>query len=124
MQHPILISILLGIAVVFAFISCLGVLVMRNAYQRLNFPGVVVTVCVPLIVAAVWIDEKDPAARVKIILIALILYVMNAVLSSATAKAIRIQEVGHWEPHPEERIPVIGREEVAGAFGATEDDKA
>jgi hypothetical protein len=46
------------------------------------------------------------------------------VLTNATAKAVRIRQAGHWEPHPEEKIPVIGREEVAGTYGATEDHEA
>lgn len=123
-HHPIVVGILVGIAVLLAILSSIGVMVMRNALQRLHFSAIVVTFSSLLIVAAVWVEEKDPQPRIKVILIGIILYVMNSVLASATGKAARIHDKGHWEPHPEEQIPVIGRDYVAGEYGATEDHKA
>jgi monovalent cation/proton antiporter MnhG/PhaG subunit len=123
-HHPVVVGILLGIAVLLAILCSVGVMVMRDAYQRLHFSAVVVTFCTLLIAVAVWVEEKDPQPRIKVILIGLILFVMNSVLTAATAKAIRIHEKKHWEPHPEEQIPVIGRDYVAGAYGATEDREA
>jgi monovalent cation/proton antiporter MnhG/PhaG subunit len=124
MHHPIVTSVLLGLAVLLSFICCIGVAVMRDAFQRLHFSAVVVTFPALLIVIAVWVDETDPQARIKVILVGVLLFLMNAVLTNATAKAVRIRQAGHWEPHPEEKIPVIGREEVAGTYGATEDHEA
>lgn len=123
-HHPIVIGILVGIAVGVAIVCSMGVMVMRDACQRLHFSAVVVTFSTLLIAIAVWIEEKDPQARIKVVLIGLILFVMNSVLTSATAKAVRVHDKGHWEPHPEEKIPVIGRDEVAGTYGATEDHDA
>ena len=123
-HHPIIVGILVGLAVLIAIVCSVGVMVMRDAYQRLQYSAVVVTLSVLLIAIAVWIEEKDPQARVKVILIGFTLFLMNSVLTSATAKAVRINEQKHWEPHPEEQIPVIGREEVAGTYGATEDHQA
>jgi monovalent cation/proton antiporter MnhG/PhaG subunit len=123
-HHPIIIGILLGIAVLLAILCSVGVMVMRDAFQRLHFPAVVVTLSTLLIAIAVWVEEKDPQARIKVILIGLLLFVMNSVLTAATAKAVRIHQQGHWEPHPEEKIPVIGRDEVAGTYGASEDHEA
>lgn len=123
-HHPIIIGVLVGIAVGLAIICSIGVMVMRDAFQRLHFSAVVVTFSTLLIAIAVWVEEKDPQPRIKVILIGVILFVMNSVLTSATAKAVRIQQTGHWEPHPEEKIPVIGRDEVAGTHGATEDHEA
>jgi monovalent cation/proton antiporter MnhG/PhaG subunit len=123
-HHPIVVGILAGIAVLLAIISSVGVMVMRDAYQRMHFSAIMVTFSTLLIAIAVWIEEKDPQARVKVILIGVTLFVMNSVLTSATAKAVRIHEKKHWEPHPEEQIPVIGRDEVAGTYGTTEDHEA
>lgn len=123
-HHPIVIGILVGIAVAIAIVCSVGVMVMRDAYQRLNFAAAVVTFSTLLIAIAVWVEEKDPQPRIKVILIGFVLYLMNSILTSATGKAVRIHEKGHWEPHPEEQIPVIGRKEVAGTFGATEDHEA
>lgn len=123
-HHPIVIGILVGIAVGLAIVCSIGVMVMRDAFQRLQFTAVVVTFAMLLIAVAVWVEEKDPQARIKVVLIGLILFVMNSVLTSATAKAVRIHQKGYWEPHPEEKIPVVGRDEVAGTYGATEDHEA
>jgi multisubunit Na+/H+ antiporter MnhG subunit len=123
-HHPVVVGILVGIAVLLAIVSSVGVMVMRDAMQRLHFSAIVVTFCTLLIAAAVWVEEKDPQPRIKVILIGVILYVMNSVLASATGKAIRTRDQEHWEPHPEEQIPVIGRDYVAGQYGATEDHEA
>lgn len=123
-HHPVIVGTLVGIAVGLAIISSIGVMVMRDAFQRLHFSAVVVTLSTLLIAVAVWIEEKDPQPRIKVVLIGLILFVMNSVLTSATAKAVRIHDKGHWEPHPEENIPVVGRDEAAGTHGATEDHEA
>lgn len=123
-HHPIVVGILVGIAVLLAIVCSVGVMVMRDAYQRMHFSAIVVTFSTLLIAAAVWVEEKDPQPRIKVILIGLILFVMNSVLTAATAKAVRIHDQKHWEPHPEEQIPVIGRDYVAGQFGATEDHEA
>ncbi|HSU68706.1 MAG TPA: monovalent cation/H(+) antiporter subunit G [Tepidisphaeraceae bacterium] len=123
-HHPIVVGVLAGVAVLLAIVCAVGVVVMRDPYQRLHFPSVVVTFSTLLIAIAVWIEEKDPQARIKVTLIGLLLFVMNSVLTAATAKSIRIRQKGHWEPHPDEQIPVAGRKEVAGAFGATEDHQA
>jgi monovalent cation/proton antiporter MnhG/PhaG subunit len=123
-HHPILVGVLVGSAVGLAIICSIGVMVMRDAFQRLHFSAIVVTVTTLLIVIAVWVEEKDPQPRIKVVFIGIILFVMNSVLTAATAKAVRIHQQRHWEPHPEEQIPVIGREEVAGVHGATEDHEA
>ena len=124
MNHPIAVGVLLALAALTGFFSALGVLVMRDPFQRMHFPAVAVTFCSLLIIVAVWIDEKDPQARIKVILVGLILYVMNAILTSASAKAVRVRQAGHWEPHPQENIPVIGRDQVAGTLGAPEEHEA
>ena len=124
MNHPIVVAVLLGIAVAFALICSVGVMVMRDAYQRLHFASVVVAFSSLLIAIAVWMDEKDPQARNKVILTGALLFIMNAVLSVATAKAVRVRQVGHWEPHPEEMIPVVGQNKVAGADGFVEEHES
>lgn len=124
MAHAIVVATLLGLAVLLSILSALGLAVMRDAYQRLHYPAVIVSWASIFIIVAVWIDEKDPQARIKAILIGLLLFTMNSVLTSATAKAIRIQDKGHWEPHPDEGIEVVGQKQVAGATGATEEHEA
>ena len=124
MAHAIVIGVLLGLAVLLTILSALGLAVMRDAYQRLHYSAVIVSWAAIFITAAVWIDEKDAQAQIKAILIGLLLFTMNSVLTSATAQAIRVREQGHWEVRPEDGIEVVGRRQVAGADGAMEDHEA
>jgi len=120
----IITGILLGLAVLIAFLSCVGVLAMRNAFQRLQFASAVVAFCPVLIAMAVWMGHRDASARIKVLLVGLVLLVMNSVLATATAKATRIHETSHWEPHADEKIPIVGRDEIAGSRGSGEEHRA
>jgi multisubunit Na+/H+ antiporter MnhG subunit len=120
----IITGILLGLAVLMAVFSCVGVLAMRNAFQRLQFCSAVVAFCPVLIAMAVWMGHPDATARIKVLLVGLVLLVMNSVLATATAKATRIRETSHWEPHADEKIPIVGRDTIAGAHGSGEEHRA
>jgi len=108
MTHfPILTSVLLGLAVAVAIFFSLGMAIMADAFQRLHFGAVVAGISGPLIALAVWIEDNDAQSRIKIILIVLLLVFMNAILSHATARAIRVRQQGHWEIDPSEKIPIV-----------------
>ena len=107
--HAMIVAVLLGVAVLLAIVCSIGVAVMRDPYQRLHFPAVLVSLCMMLIIAAVWYDERDWQARVKVIVIGLLLFVMNAVLTTATARAVRIRQSGRWEAHADE---MVGRDKA------------
>lgn len=124
MNHPMVSGILLGLAVVLAIACAVGVLVMRDAFQRLHFSAPVVSFSVLFIGVAVWLEDTDPQARIKIILIGLILFVMNSILTHATGKAIRIRQAGKWDPTPDEKIPIVGRQGFAGEGHGDRDHEA
>jgi multisubunit Na+/H+ antiporter MnhG subunit len=106
--HPMITGILLGLAVALAILCSIGTAVMRDPLQRLHYSAPVVSLSVLLIAIAVWLEEHDPQARVKVILIGGVMFVMNAVLTHATAKAIRIKRAGHWDVREGEGIRVVG----------------
>src|SRR5579885_2723851 len=106
MRHEIA-CIFVGIGVGMAILASLGVAVMRAALDRLHFSAVVASFSVGLIALAVWIDEPDWQARLKVLLVALILFATNSILSHSTARAIRIHDDKHFEPRPEEQIARI-----------------
>jgi monovalent cation/proton antiporter MnhG/PhaG subunit len=105
-HHPIISGVLLGVAVAICLVCAIGVAIMRDAYQRLQFSAPVVTVAITLIVIAIWIEDAQWQSRIKATLIALILFFTNAILSHATARAIRIRNIGAWPPTAEEHIPI------------------
>jgi multicomponent Na+:H+ antiporter subunit G len=115
MHHAIAAAVLVGIAVALALACAVGVAIMKNPLERLHFSAPVTSFSVALIACAVWIDDPNGQARLKIVLIAVIMFLMNAILSHATARAIRIREDKHFESRPNEPIPLI----VNGGSAAT-----
>ncbi len=113
-HYPIATGILLGLAVGLAIVCSFGMAIMRNAFQKLNFTAPIVSISCLLIVIAVFLEESEAQARLKVVLIAVLLFCLNAVLTHATAKATRIRKAGHWEVKPEERIPLHGKDRYAG----------
>lgn len=113
MNHPHITIVLLAIAIALAVVCSIGLAVMRDAYQRLQFGSPVTTLSMWLILAAVWLEENQWQPRLKSALIALILLVMNGVLSHVTARAIRIRDEGHW-PLKEEPVPLMTKDGPVG----------
>lgn len=114
MNHPLIVGWLLGAAVALAIACSIGLLVMRDAYQRLHFSAPVVTLSMLLVTVAVFVDEADSQARWKASLIFILMLVMNSILTHATGRAIRIRETGQLAPRPQERIPIVHDQGVAG----------
>jgi multicomponent Na+:H+ antiporter subunit G len=87
--------LMVGVGVTLA--SCLGVLVMRDAYDRLHFTAPATTVAPLAVAAAVVLEERLSAAGVKAVLVAIALLLTNPVLTHATARAARVRELGGWQ---------------------------
>ena len=68
-HHPILTTTLLIVAVLLANVCAIGVLVMRDAYQRLQYATPVVCFSTLCTAVAVWLEDPDPQARIKVVLI-------------------------------------------------------
>jgi multicomponent Na+:H+ antiporter subunit G len=86
------------IGVGFVVLSCIGVLVMRNAYDRLHYVGPASVLSPVAIAAAVVVKEGLSQSGVKAILIALVLLFISPVLSHATARAAYVREFGNLDP--------------------------
>ena len=69
------VSALLVFGVVVTLFSCLGVLVMRDAYDRLHYTTPAAVVAPVAIAAAVVLEERLSAAGVKAVLVAVVLAV-------------------------------------------------
>jgi monovalent cation/proton antiporter MnhG/PhaG subunit len=99
------VAILLAVGVGVELFCCVGVLVMRDLYDKLHYTAPATTIGSLAIAAAVVVQESFSQAGIKAILVFLILLVTNPVLSHATARAARVRELGHWEPRPRRRRP-------------------
>jgi len=93
-------AILLAIGVAAVLLTAAGVVLSRNVYQRLHYLAPASTVGVICVALAILVHEGFSQAGVKAIITALILFVMNPVLTHATARAARVHERGHWEADP------------------------
>jgi monovalent cation/proton antiporter MnhG/PhaG subunit len=102
-----IIAVLLGISVLLTFLCCLGMVVMRDAYQRLQFTTPVISIAAVCITIAVWMHDDSWGSRLKMVCIALVLFWMNSILCHATARAIRIRQHDQLEPARDEKIPVV-----------------
>jgi multicomponent Na+:H+ antiporter subunit G len=100
-ELAVIVLLVIGVAV--TWLSCLGVLLMRDAYDRLHYTGPAAVVAPVAIAAAVVVEERLSAAGIKALLIALVLVATNPVLGHATARAARIRELGEWTVREEER---------------------
>ncbi|HEX5245014.1 MAG TPA: monovalent cation/H(+) antiporter subunit G [Tepidisphaeraceae bacterium] len=114
MTHPILSSIFLYLAAAIALIFTIGLAVMRDPLQRLHFSAPIVCFCPLFICVAVFLENADPAARIKVVIISVMLFLMNSILTHATSKAVRIREAGQWPVQIKEGIPLVNRNVPAG----------
>ena len=95
-------AVLLGVAGLCVVISCLGVLVMRDALDRLHFTAPAGAIAPVAVATAVLVEEPLSSAGIKAVIVALLLVVTTPVLSHATARAARIREHGRWRVLPHE----------------------
>lgn len=92
-----LVTILLAVAFAAVLLTSIGVLVSRNVYRRLHYLAPAATVGVVAVAAAVLAREGFDQAGIKALVAAAILFVMNPVLTHATARAARVHQRGRWE---------------------------
>lgn len=101
-MKELIVAVLLALGVASVLLSCLGVLVMRDALDRLHFTAPAATIAPVLLAVAVLVEEPLSSAGVKAVLVALLIIVTTPVLSHATARAARIREHGRWRMLPHE----------------------
>lgn len=92
----ILVDVLLALGTVIACVSVLGMLVMRDPYQRLQYLAPASTLSPICFSVALIVESGWHQAAIKAILITVVLLSMNAVLTHATARAFRIKQQGRW----------------------------
>lgn len=95
--HWVAVALLAGAAAV-ALISAVGALAMRDAFQRLHFIAPPATLSSFSVAVAALLDEPQKQAGAKALVVALLLVVMNAVVSHATARAAFVRRHGRWPP--------------------------
>lgn len=97
-------DVLLVVGVAIELLSCLGLLVMDDVYDRLHYLGPAAVLGPVVIAAAVILEEALSTAGIKAILIAVVLAAGGPVVTHATGRAARIRQLGAWQAQPDEHI--------------------
>jgi multisubunit Na+/H+ antiporter MnhG subunit len=98
-------DVLLGLAVAIVFGASLGVLLMRDAYQKLHFVTPTALVAPVLVALAVLVQTGLDENTGETCLALFFLAIAGPYLSHATMRAILVREKGDWRPGAAGRAP-------------------
>ncbi|MBV9607992.1 MAG: monovalent cation/H(+) antiporter subunit G [Acidobacteria bacterium] len=114
----IAVEVFLAVAVLSIWLCSIAIVVMPNFYERLHYLSTVTTISAFSILIAVVIEEGWGQATIKTILVCVVLVLINAVVTHATARAARVRTLGHWSSDPHQQIP--GTDGLGGAAATRE----
>jgi multisubunit Na+/H+ antiporter MnhG subunit len=94
--HAIVADVLLGLAAVVVLASSAGILVMRDAYQRLHYVAPIAVVAPVIVALAVLVQSGWTENSGETWLGLLFMVAGGPFLAHATLRAARIRETGDW----------------------------
>jgi monovalent cation/proton antiporter MnhG/PhaG subunit len=97
------VDVLLGIGVALELACCTGVVAMRTTFDRLHYAAAGTTVPAFFVLAAVLVREHLSSGGLEAIAAVGLMFVLNPVLTIATARAARRIDYDTVAPLPEER---------------------
>lgn len=98
------VDVLVALGVAIELASCVGLLAMRTAIDRIHYAGAGTVAGPALIAAAVCVEEGLFTTNgLNAVVVAVLLAVLGAALATATARVIRLRERGTLESTPAER---------------------
>jgi multicomponent Na+:H+ antiporter subunit G len=87
--HDLALDVLIGIAVAGEVLCCIGLVVMRDVYDRLHYAMAATTVPPFLVAAAVIVEEDWTQPGINALVAAVALFVGGPALAHATARVAR-----------------------------------
>lgn len=97
-------ALLLTAGVIVELMCALGIVLMRDVFDRLHYLGPASAVGPFLFAAAALVQDAFSQPAVKALLVAVLLAVTGPVLSHATARALRVRQFDHWRALPDEVV--------------------
>ena len=94
--------VLLGLGVGAELVCCLGVLVVRDVFDRIHYAMAATSVGPVLIAAAIVVHESVKQPGINAMFVAAFMFVSSPVVATATARAARSRRHGRVEASPEE----------------------
>ena len=101
--RDVVIDLLVGLGVGTELLCCVGLVVMRDVYDRLHYVMVSTTVPPFLLAAAVIVEEDWTQPGINALVIAGVLFLFNPMIAHATARAARTRRFGQVEATDAER---------------------
>lgn len=108
MTRAVPVGILLVAGVALMLSSCLGVIVMRSALDRLHYTGPAAFGAL-LVAVAITVQESFSLIGNKALAVGLFVVLSGLVLAHVTARAIRVHDLGDWRIQPDEDVEVEDR---------------
>jgi monovalent cation/proton antiporter MnhG/PhaG subunit len=103
---------LLALSVLIAWVSVLGMLRMRDPYQRMHYISPPASLSAIFIVVAIFLQRGLKPESFKALFTAVVLIAMNTFVTHAASRAFRISEVKNWNPRKGEEVPLKSGDEV------------
>jgi monovalent cation/proton antiporter MnhG/PhaG subunit len=107
----IAIDVLIAAAVLVALLSVLGMLRMRDPYQRMHYISAPAALSPLFITIAIFLQDGLKPESFKALVTTFVLIGMNTVVTHAAARAFRMAETEHWRPVPGEEVPIRSSDE-------------
>ena len=102
----IVIDALLATAVLIILASVLGMLRLRDAYQRMHYIAPPASLGAILITVAIFLQRGLKPESFKALFTTVVLIGMNSVVTHATARAFRIADTKGWRAKKGEEVPI------------------
>lgn len=96
-------DVLLALGVAAEVICALGVVTGRSVYDRLHYSAAATTLGPAFVVSAIALHEGMNSSGIETLAAGLLLFLLNPVLTHATARAARLHERGTFGPRARER---------------------
>ena len=104
-------DILLGLAVLIVVASAIGVLTMRDAYQKLHFVTPAALIAPALVALALMVQHGVYEMTGEAFLALFFMIIAGPFVSHATMRAIRVREKGDWRPRRGGKAPTQEKEQ-------------
>jgi monovalent cation/proton antiporter MnhG/PhaG subunit len=111
-MKAISIDVLLALGVLVTLLSVLGMLRMRDPYQRMHFIAAPASLSAALFTIAIFLQDGLKPESFKALVTTFVLIGMNTVVTHAAARAFRIADTKNWSPKPEEEVPIHPKDEI------------
>lgn len=105
--HLLLEQGLLTLVMLLSWLGVLGMWRMREPMQALHYLSLPACGAMTLLTIGVFLESGSSQAGWKTLLICVLFFLSNSVVTHATARAFRSRDVGHWQALPGDDVEFV-----------------